>query len=154
RARLTFVGNVNYLDVEKRGVVNVDVRKGTNRTDGIATLQEGFVEAKLADLSPNYDFISVRAGIQPFNSDFKGFIFSDTTLGVRLFGNYESNRDQFNLAYFDKLEKDTNSGLNRVRTRDQRVLIANFYRQDFLVNGYTTQFSVHQLWDEKSVHFD
>lgn len=154
RARLTFVGNMNYLNVEEKGIVNIDVRKGTDRFDGIGTLQEGFIEAKLADLSPNYDFVSVRAGIQPFNSDFKGFIFSDTTLGVRLFGDYESNRDQFNLAYFDRLEKDTNSGLNRMRTRDQRVLVANFYRQDFLFKGYTTQFSLHQLWNQRSVHFD
>ena len=35
-----------------------------------------------ADLSPNYDFISFRAGSQPFNSDFRGFIFNDTNLGV------------------------------------------------------------------------
>lgn len=154
RARMTFIGNINYLDVEEKGIVNIDVRKGTTRLDGHPALQEAFVEAKLADLSPNYDFVSLRAGIQPFNSDFKGFIFSDTTLGVRLFGDYEANRDQFNLVYFDKLEKDTNSGLNRLRTRDQRLLIANFYRQDFLFKGYTTQFSIHQLWNEKSFHFD
>lgn len=154
RAKLTFVGNLNYTRFEENGAVNQDVRRGTDRVDGIATLQEGFVEAKLADLSPNYDFLSVRAGIQPFNSDFKGFVFSDTTLGVRLFGDFESNRDQFNLAYFDRLEKDTNSGLNRLRLRDQQVLIANFYRQDFLVKGYTTQFSIHQLWEGKTFHFD
>ncbi|HXG18544.1 MAG TPA: Ig-like domain-containing protein [Methylomirabilota bacterium] len=154
RLKATLIGNINYLNVEERGIVNPDVRKGTDRLDGIPALQEAFAEAKLADLSPNFDFISVRAGIQPFNSDFKGFIFSDTNLGVRFFGNYESNRDQFNLVYFDRLEKDTNSGLNRLRNRDQRVLIANFYRQDFLVKGYTTQFSVHQLWEGKSFHFD
>src|SRR5207249_10102107 len=64
--------------------------------------------------SPNYDFVSSRLGIQPFTSDFRGFIFSDNTLGARIFGNLGSNRDQFNLVYFRPLEKDTNSGLNRV----------------------------------------
>ncbi|MGE0682911.1 MAG: Ig-like domain-containing protein [Candidatus Binatia bacterium] len=154
RFKATLIGNINYLKVEENGIVNPDVRRGTDRLDGIPSLQEAFAEAKLADLSPNFDFVSVRAGIQPFNSDFKGFVFSDTNLGFRLFGNYEANRDQFNLVYFDRLEKDTNSGLNRLRDRNQRLLIANFYRQDFLFKGYTTQFSVHHLWDGKSFHFD
>ncbi len=154
RAKLTFIGNLNYALVEERGALFPDVRRGTSRTDGTPALQEAFVEAKLADLSPNYDFVSIRAGIQPFNSDFKGFVFSDTTLGVRLFGNYHNNLDQYNLVYFDRLEKDTNSGLNRYRLRDQKLLIANYYRQDFLVKGYTTQFSIHHLWEGKSFHFD
>ncbi|MBM4254401.1 MAG: hypothetical protein FJ147_00725 [Deltaproteobacteria bacterium] len=154
RAKFTFIGNLNYALVEERGALFPGVRRGTTRTDGHPALQEAFVEAKLADLSPNYDFISIRAGIQPFNSDFKGFVFSDTTLGVRLFGNYNNNLDQYNLVYFDRLEKDTNSGLNRYRLRDQKLLIANYYRQDFLVKGYTTQFSVHHLWEGKSFHFD
>jgi hypothetical protein len=154
RAKFTFIGNINYANVEERGVLFPDVRRGTDRTDGTPALQEAFVEAKLADLSPNYDFVSIRAGIQPFNSDFKGFVFSDQTLGVRLFGNYHNNLDQYNLVYFDRLEKDTNSGLNRYRLRDQKLLIANYYRQDFLVKGYTTQFSIHQLWEGKTFHFD
>ncbi|MEW6297442.1 MAG: Ig-like domain-containing protein [Thermodesulfobacteriota bacterium] len=150
----TLIGNINYLDVRETGVVNADVRRGTDRLDGIAALQEMFAEVKLADLSPNYDFLSVRAGIQPFNSDFKGFVFSDSNLGIRIFGDFESNRNQFNLAFFDRLEKDTNSGLNRLDSRGQRVLIANFYRQDFLVKGYTTQFSLHHFWDDKSLKFN
>jgi hypothetical protein len=154
RIKATLIGNINYLKVEENGIVNADVRKGTDRLDGIPALQEAFVEKKLMDLSPNFDFLSLRVGIQPFNSDFRGFVFSDTNLGVRLFGNYESNRDQFNLAYFNRLEKDTNSGLNRLRDRGQQVLIGNFYRQDFLLKGYTTQVSVHQLWEGKSFHFD
>jgi len=154
RVKGTIIGNINYLNVEENGVVNIDVRKGTDRVDGIASLQELFAEVKLADLSPNYDFVSVRGGIQPFNSDFRGFIFTDTNLGIRFFGNYESNRDQFNLAFFDQREKDTNSGLNTFDSRNQQVLVANFYRQDFLVKGYTTQLSVIHFWDAKSFHFD
>ena len=154
RVKVSLVGNVNELDVAENGIVNPDVRQGTSRTDGFFAVQEAFGEVKLADLSPNYDFVSVRAGIQPFNSDFRGFIFSDTNLGARLFGSYEANRDQFNLAFFDNLEKDTNSGLNTFDSRHQQVSVANFYRQDFLVPGYTAQASLHYLSDETSYHFD
>ena len=154
RVRTTFVGNVNYLNVKETGIVNPDVRKGTTRTDGLATLQEGFAEYKIADLSPNFDFVSVRGGIQPFNSDFRGFVFSDTNLGARLFGNFQSNRNQFNFAYFNQREKDTNSGLNTFARRGQQVWIGNFYRQDFLVPGYTQQLNVIHVQDEKSFHFD
>lgn len=154
RVKATLAGNVNHLDVRENAVVKPDVRRGTTRTDGRGSLQELFGEVKLADLSPNYDFLSLRVGIQPFASDFRGFIFSDTTLGLRLFGNLESNRDQFNLAFFERLEKDTNSGLNTFEWRDQQVVVANFYRQDFLVKGYTSQWSLHYLRDEPSFHFD
>lgn len=154
RVKLTFIGNVNRLEVKETAIVNPDVRRGTKRTDGFPAIQEGFLEYKIADLSPNFDFLSVRAGIQPFNSDFRGFIFSDTNLGVRLFGNYESNRSQFNLAYFDRLEKDTNSGLNTQRRRGQSVIVANYFRQDFLFPGLTEQLSIHHLDDTKSFHFD
>ena len=154
RIKGTFIANVNYLNAREQGVVNPDVREGTTRTDDMESLQEMFAEIKLADLSPNFDFVSIRGGIQPFNSDFRGFIFFDTNLGVRLFGNYESNRDQFNLAYFHRLEKDTNSGLNTFNERGQQVWIANFYRQDFLVLGYTLQLSAHYMRDHKSFHFD
>src|SRR5215470_8488795 len=69
--------------------------------------------------SPYFDTTSVRAGIQPFVSDFRGFIFSDVNLGARLFGNFANNRYQFNAAYFNMLEKDTNSELNTPHFRDQ-----------------------------------
>ena len=97
---------------------------------------------------------SVRAGIQPFISDFRGFIFSDTNLGVRLFGNYANNRYQFNAAYFYMLEKDTNSELNTPHFRDQTVFIANLFRQDTVHHGYTTQFSFHYNDDRPTRHFD
>ncbi|MDQ2854963.1 MAG: carboxypeptidase regulatory-like domain-containing protein, partial [Acidobacteriota bacterium] len=56
----------NYLNARENGVVNVDVRRGTNRTDTHVSLEEAFGEVKLADLSANFDFVSVRVGIQPF----------------------------------------------------------------------------------------
>lgn len=154
RVRFTPAINVNQIWTRERGLVNRDVRRGTDRTDFYVSLQEAFVEYKLADLSPNFDFISVRAGIQQFASDFRGFIFAQEQPGVRIFGNLGSNRYQYNAAYFYFLEKDTNSGLNQFEKRDQQVLIGNVYIQDFLTHGYTTQFSYHFNKDDASVHFD
>lgn len=154
--RITPVFNLTYLNAKETGVVNIDVRKGTTRKDDDVSLQELFVEYHLGDLSPNYDFVSTRAGIQGFTSDFRGFIFSDNQLGFRLFGNAGSNRNQFNVAYFRPLEKDTNSGLNRLfKTRGQHVAIANYFRQDFIVPGYTLQLSAHYLHDQSDDrHYD
>jgi hypothetical protein len=154
RVRITPATNINYLAVEEQAIVNPDVRKGTTRARTFTTLQEWFVEKKIADLSPHYDFVSVRAGSQPFVSDFRGFIFADVNRAVRIFGNLESNRDQFNVVYFIQAEKDTNSGLNTFNDRTQQVLIANFYRQDFIWPGYTLQGSIHYNHDRPSFQFD
>jgi len=154
RIRITPAISVNYLDVQELGIVNVNVNKGTTRLDSHIGLQEAFAEVKLHDLSPNFDFISVRAGIQGFNSDFRGFLFVEEQPGIRFFGNMESNRWQYNLAYFNFLEKNTNSGLNSMKLRDQQVIIANVYRQDFLFQGYTAQFSVHYNKDDATIHYD
>jgi len=153
--RVTPVFNVTYLDAKETGVVDINVTEGTTRKDSYISFQELFAEYHLADLSPNYDFISARGGIQGFTSDFRGFIFSDNQLGFRLFGNLQSNRNQYNVLYFRPLEKDTNSGLNRLfETRGQHLGIANFFRQDFIWPGYTVQFSVHYLRDAGDEHVD
>jgi hypothetical protein len=152
--RATLAGNFNHVRVAENAVVRPDVREGTSRSTGFGALQELFVEKKLADLSPSFDFVSVRAGVQPFTSDFRGFVFSDTNLGVRLFGNYASNRYQYNLVWMERLEKETNSGLNRFEWRDQQVGVVNLYRQDFPVLGLTSQASVHYLRDEATFQFD
>jgi hypothetical protein len=144
----------NYLNARELGVVNIDVRRGTSRTDTHISLEEAFGELKLADVNENYDFISVRAGIQPFVSDFRGFIFSDNNLGARLFGAFDNNRVQYNLTYFSMLEKDTNSGLNRLDSRQQNVYIGNLFRQDFIRKGYTIQGSFHYNDDRRGVKFD
>jgi hypothetical protein len=154
RIKITPEVNINYLNVQENGIVNVDVRKGDTRLDSHVGLQEAFVEVKLADLSSDYDFISARAGIQSFNSDFRGFIFSDQEPGLRIFGNLDNNRYQYNLAYFAMLEKDTNSGLNSFDYRKQQVMIANVYRQDFIKPGYTVEVNFHYDKDDPSFKFD
>lgn len=131
-----------YLNVGERGVVNADVTRGTSRTTYDFAMQELFFEYHLANLSHRFDFVSTKTGIQPFNLDFRGFMFIDSNLAFRLFGNLDNNRWQYNLAYFEQLEKDTNSEFNKFEFRDQELLIANLYREDFIWLGYTTQFSL------------
>ena len=154
RIRFTPEVSLNFLQARERGIVNIDPRKGTERFDTHVGVQEAFVEAKLHDLSPNYDFASVRAGIQQFTSDFRGFLFSEEQPGVRIFGNLRSNRIAYNLAWFNFLEKNTNSGLNTFENRGQQVYLANVYIQDFFAKGYTTEFSFHYNRDNGGIHFD
>lgn len=144
----------NYLNARENGVVNIDVRRGTNRTDTQFSLEEAFAEVKLANVNAEFDFISARVGIQPFVSDFRGFIFSDNNLGARVFGAFDNNRYQYNLVYFAQLEKDTNSGLNRFDRRRQNVYVANIFRQDFIKKGYTIQASALYNDDRQSRKFD
>lgn len=126
----------------------------TTRQKEFFALQEAFAEIHIGDLSDNYDFVSSRFGIQPFVSDFRGFIYADTNLGVRIFGNFDNNRFQYNLVYFNQREKDTYSDLNTFESRHQQVLIANVFRQDLIWKGYTSQLSFHMNLDDGGVHFD
>jgi len=154
RIKINSVFNLNYLDVDELAVVNPNVKAGTTRARHDFALEEWFFETKLADLSASYDFLSLRAGSQLFVSDFRGFIFADVNRGVRLFGNRNANRDQFNLIWFDQTEKDTNSLLNTFDDRQQNTFIANYYRQDFIWPGYTTQLSFHYNRDQATTKFD
>jgi carboxypeptidase family protein len=146
--RVTPVFNVNYLNTKERNIVDATPEEGRDRRRQDFAIQEAFGEYKLADVSRNYDFVSVRVGIQPFTSDFRGFLFRDTNLGARLFGNFSSNKRQWNVAYFDQLEKETNSDLNLTKRRNQKVIIANAFFQDFLTPGYTISPSFHMNMDE------
>jgi hypothetical protein len=152
--KLTGAFDLNHLRVEEQSLVNPDPREGRTRTRHDLALEEAYGELKLKDLSPAYDFVSLRAGIQPFVSDFRGFVFSDQNLGARLFGNAASNRWQYNAAFFELLEKETNSELNTFEKREQQVVVANVYRQDFLARGYTLSLSYHWSRDDESVHYD
>ncbi len=152
--RVLGVYNHNYIDVEERNVVNPNPQKGTTREKEFYSLQEAFGEIHVRDLSNNYDFVSMRVGIQPFVSDFRGFIFNDTNLGVRIFGNYDNNRWQYNIAAFDMLEKDTYSDLNEFSRRKQQIYVANVFRQDLIWKGYTGELSFLADFDNNSRHYD
>ena len=142
--RVTLAYQANYVDVPERRVLDVRPSKASHRYDSFLGVQELFIDKHLGNTSDRYDFYSVRLGIQPFQSDFRGFLFNDSQLGLRFFGNRDNNRFQYNFAAFWRLEKDTNSGLNDITQtpRDDFILTANLYRQDFPVVGLTSQVSV------------
>lgn len=154
RVRVTPVFNYTRLEVGEVGVVVADPSQGKTRERGDIALQEAFVEYHLFDLSDRYDFCSVEAGVLPFRSDFRGFVFEDTNLGARFFGNADENKWQYNFVVFDQLDKDTNSQLVRYEDRDQNVIVANLYRQDWPVLGYTTSASFHYNRDRRAFEFD
>jgi hypothetical protein len=153
--KATAVFNLNYTKLKEFNGVNINVRKGDTRTENHLGFQELFFEKHLFNVSDRFDFISFKAGIQKFSSDFRGFIFNDFNLGARLFGNLDNNKIQWNLIYLPMLEKETNSELNTVfDDREQDVAIANVYIQDWWALGYTTQFSFHFNHDKPTTHFD
>ena len=53
---------------------------------------------RLRTVNEKFDFDSMRVGIQPFSTDFRGFLFQDNQLGVRLFGTRDNNIYQYNMA--------------------------------------------------------
>lgn len=155
--RLTPVWNYNHAHVEELGLLNIDPRRGLTRNDDFGTLQEGFIDYHIRNVSERYDFDSIRVGIQPFTSDFRGFLFQDVAMGVRLFGDRGNNRYQYNLGWFRRIEKDTNSGLNDLGQplRRDDVYVANLYIQDLPVHGFTSQFTViHNRNHETAQHYN
>jgi hypothetical protein len=117
-------------------------------------VQSLFVDKHLRNVSDHYDFDSIRLGVQPITADFRGFLFQDSAFGIRLFGTRDNNRWQYNLGWFRRLEKDTNSGLNSTTLRDDDVIMFNLYRQDFPVLGFTSQIALlHNRNTERDADF-
>ncbi|MGD8515235.1 MAG: hypothetical protein PVF52_06450 [Granulosicoccaceae bacterium] len=155
--RLTAAYSYNRVKVDEDRVLNINPNAGAERTDTFLGIQELFWDKHLRNVSERYDFDSFRIGIQPFQADFRGFLFNDQQFGVRLFGNRDNNFYQYNLAWFRRLEKDINSGLNDIGEdlREDDVFIANVYKQDFPVVGYTSQATVvHNRNREDELYFD
>lgn len=139
--RFVPVFNVNYTHTEEVRAVNINPQRGNTRNDHFAGVQELFVDKHLRNVSDRYDFDSLRIGIQPITADFRGFLFLDQPFGVRLFGTRDNNLFQYNLGWFRRMEKDTNSGLNDIgrRLRKDDVFLFNVYSQDTPILGFTTQ---------------
>ena len=156
--RVAVAFNYNYTTSSERSALSVIPGRGLDRNDGFVGLQEAFVEKHLRDVSDRYDFDAVRIGIQPFSVDFRGFLFQDNQLGVRFFGDRDDNRYQYNLAFFARLDKETNSGLNDLGKpiRHDYVAVANLYRQDFPVPGLTSQIALVYNADRErdDIHYD
>jgi hypothetical protein len=155
------VFNLTSVAVKEAGVLKVDTTADKRRTEGFVGIQGLFVDKHLRNVSERYDFDSIRIGIQPITADFRGFLFQDSPVGVRLFGTRDNNRWQYNLGWFRRIEKDTNSGLNDITEnsfdealRDDDVYLFNLYRQDFPVLGFTSQIAlVHNRNNEAQDDF-
>jgi hypothetical protein len=160
--RFTSVFNINEVHADEKGILNVDPDGGGNngirRRDTFMGVQALFVDKHLRNVSDRFDFDSIRVGIQPFSSDFRGFLFQDSPFGIRLFGNRDNNKFQYNLAWFRRLEKDTNSGLNDITQalRKDDVYVANVYWQDFLKKGFFSQASIlyNRNREKGSIEYD
>ncbi len=156
--RVALAVQINQVNISERRILYVEPSKGTRRTDAFIGVQELSLDYHLRNVSDRYDFDSLRIGIQPFSTDFRGFLFQDNQLGVRLFGDRDNNRFQYNLAVFRRLEKDTNSGLNSVlqTPRNDYVFIANVYRQDLPLPGLTSQLTLiyNRNREANDVHVD
>ncbi len=139
--RVALAYNYNHVEVDEKRVLSVLPSRHSNRNDNFLGVQEAFIDYHIRNVSDRYDFDSLRVGIQPFSSDFRGFLFQDNQLGVRLFGNRDGNRFQYNLAAFRRIEKDSNSGLNDFgqKLRKDYVFVGSLYRQDLPVPGLTSQ---------------
>lgn len=154
--RLLPVINLTRVDVEEPGALFVDPSRGVSRNDNFIGIQGLFLDKHLRNVSERYDFDSLRIGIQPITADFRGFLFQDSPVGIRLFGTRDNNRWQYNLGIFRRLEKDTNSGLNDLSAglRDDDIFLFNVYRQDFPVLGFTSQLAfVHNRNSETASPF-
>jgi len=155
--RVLVAYQVNHVNVQERRVLHVEASKPSHRTDSFLGLQEMFIDKHLGNRSDRFDFDSLRIGIQPFQFDFRGFLFQDNQLGIRLFGNRDNNRYQYNIQAIWRLDKDTNSGLNDVtrKPRDDYVLHANLFAQDFPLAGLTSLASITANFNrEKEREFD
>lgn len=155
--RITPAINYNQVELDEVQGINADPKEGTTRYDSHIGLQTAFLDVHLRNVSSRYDFDSIRVGIQPFTADFRGFLFNDVPVGIRLFGIRDNNIFQYNLAWLRRIEKDTNSGLNDVGTglRDDDIYVANLYWQDLGVKGFISQFSVlHNRNRETDIKYD
>jgi hypothetical protein len=156
--RFTAVANYNRVEADEVRALRIDPGDGTTRSDDHIGVQDLYVDKHLRNVSERYDFDSIRFGVQPITADFRGFLFIDNPFGIRLFGTRDNNIYQYNLAWFRRIEKDTNSGLNDLSEglRDDDVLLANLYRQDFPVLGFTSQVTLlyNRNSEDREMHFD
>jgi hypothetical protein len=117
----------------------------STRSDGATTTtsvgaQALFFEKHLRDVSANYDFDSIRIGIQPVTSDFRGFVLADQPAGIRLFGTRDNNIYQYSLGWFRRLPKNParqNELGAGIPAND--IVMGNLYIQDLGWKGLTSE---------------
>ena len=155
RIKLVPTLGVSNFSFSELAQTSPNVLQGTTRTRDVWALQEAFAEYKLADLGPDYDFVSVRAGNQPFNADFRGFLFSDINRArpaLRHAGTRIATSSTWRTSASGR--KTPTPRLNTFNDRGQNLFFANYYRQDFIFPGYTAQVSLNYDNDPASIKFD
>ncbi len=129
------------VDADEVRALQIDPRLGKNRDDGFLGVQELFFLKDLRTVDERLRFRRRYASALSavLEHDFRGFLYQDSEPGVRFVGNRDNNRWQYNLAWFHRLEKDLNSGLNDVTEapRHEDILLFNLYRQDLPTTGFT-----------------
>jgi hypothetical protein len=126
-----------FTPIFNYSATHTDGQQVSSNTFGAQAL---FIETHLRDVSENYDFDSVRVGIQAVNSDFRGFVLADQPLGIRLFGTRDNDVYQYNIGWFRPLPKNAarqdefGAGLPA-----NDILLANLYIQDLFKPGLTSE---------------
>lgn len=132
--KFRFTPVINYNQINNGSIVH---------EESSFAVQSLYAEKYLRDASAHYDFDSIRVGIQPFTSDFRGFLMLDQQLGVRLFGTRANNIFQYNFAWFRRLRKNSQNQNDLSRDLpDNDVFLANLYWQDLFKLGFMSQFIV------------
>ena len=126
-----------FTPIFNYSATHTDGEQVSSNTFGAQAL---FIETHLRDVSENYDFDSLRVGIQAVNSDFRGFVLADQPLGIRLFGTRDNDVYQYNIGWFRPLPKNAarqdefGAGLPA-----NDILMANLYIQDLFKPGLTSE---------------
>ena len=126
-----------FTPIFNYSATHTDGEQVSSNTFGAQAL---FIETHLRDVSSNYDFDSLRVGIQAVNSDFRGFVLSDQPVGIRLFGTRDNDIYQYNIGWFRPLPKNAarqdefGAGLPA-----NDILLANLYIQDLFKPGLTSE---------------
>src|SRR6185437_12534192 len=131
---------VRFTPIFNYSATRTNGERASTNTFGAQAL---FVETHVRDVSAHYDFDSLRVGIQPVDSDFRGFVFADQPLGVRVFGTRDNDTYQYNVGWFRPLPKNAarqpefGAGLP-----ENDILLANLYVQDLFQPGLTSEFLI------------
>jgi hypothetical protein len=110
---------------------------------------EAFFDYRIAFLSEFGDQLNLRIGRQAFQSDFRGFLYSDVNNMARLFGTWDENKWQYNLVAMDAVQADKVSQFLRTNTdRDQIMLGGNVFRRDVPWLGFNLMGAAFYLHDD------
>ncbi len=136
--RLVPVINFNRAVVEEERVLRADPRQGTTRNDRHIAFQEALRGLPHPQCSDRYDFDSIRWASSP-SVPISGASCSRIAARRAAVRRPGQQHLQYNLAWFRRLEKDTNSGLNFMSSASCAGTTSscrNLFWQDFPVLGF------------------